>query len=448
MVNIASAVHRVKDDLPGLLTPLVEQALREHPDHAWRDRVLNPLATILLFVQQVMHGNTAITHLRHLSSLPFTAAAYCKARQRLPRSLVERVAELVTRQLQPMGDAACRWRGHRVWHGDGTGFSMPDTPALQKRFGQPPGQKPGCGFPVATTLVLCDAAGLIVRALAAPLRTHEASQLTALHASMEAGDVLVYDRAGCSYTHLALLISQGLHGILRMHQRQKVSFRAGRKRAAELPKAKRKGAPTSQWLERLGTKDQLVQWFKPKQRPQWMSPAEYDALPESLVLRELRYTVDRPGFRTKTVTLVTTLIDSQEYPKSELEEQYQKRWQIELNFRHLKQTMGMDVLKCKTADGVLKELAVFTLVYNLVRLVMLAAAAQQGVPPDRISFVDALRWLRDAASDPAEMRLIVNPDRPGRIEPRVKKRRPKQYPLMNQPRDQLRQAMQTASLRR
>ena len=103
-------------------------------------------STILLFVQQVMHGNTAI-HLRHLSSLPFTAAAYCKARQRLPRSLVERVAELVTRQLQPMGDAACRWRGHRVWHGDGTGFSMPDTPALQKRFGQPPGQKPGCGFP-------------------------------------------------------------------------------------------------------------------------------------------------------------------------------------------------------------------------------------------------------------------------------------------------------------
>ena len=233
-----------------------------------------------------------------------------------------------------------------------------------------------------------------------------------------------------------------------MHQRQKVSFRVGRKRAAELPKAKRKGAPTSQWLERLGTKDQLVQWFKPKQRPQWMSPAEYDALPESLVLRELRYTVDRPGFRTKTVTLVMTLVHSQEYPKSELEEQYQKRWQIELNFRHLKQTMGMDVLKCKTADGVLKELAVFTLVYNLVRLVMLAAAAQQGVPPDRISFVDALRWLRDAASDPAEMRLIVNPDRPGRIEPRVKKRRPKQYPLMNQPRDQLRQAMQTASLRR
>ena len=195
MVNIASAVHRVKDDLPGLLTPLVEQALREHPDHAWRDRVLNPLATILLFVQQVMHGNTAITHLRHLSSLPFTAAAYCKARQRLPRSLVERVAELVTRQLQPDGRCGLpvarppglARRRDRLLDARHAGAAKAVRPAG--------GQKPGCGFPVATTLVLCDAAGLIVKALAAPLRTHEASQLTALHASMEAGDVLVYDRA-------------------------------------------------------------------------------------------------------------------------------------------------------------------------------------------------------------------------------------------------------------
>jgi hypothetical protein len=446
MVNIASAVRRVKDDLPGLLTPIVEQALREHPDHPWRDRVLNPLALIVLFVQQVMHGNTAITHLRHLSGLPVTAAAYCKARQRLPRSLVERVVQRVARQLQPLGDAACRWRGHRVWHADGTGVSMPDTPALRSRFGRPAGQKPGCGFPVATTLVLCDAAGFIIKTLACPLRTHEASQLTSLHASMRAGDVLVYDRAGCSYTHLALLKCRGLHGILRMHQRQNVSFRAGRKAAAQLPKAKRKGAPTSQWLERLGEKDQLVRWFKPEQRPGWMSEAAYDALPESRIFRELRHTVDRPGFRTKEVTLVTTLVDSQKYPKSELTEQYQQRWRIEVNFRHLKQTMGMDVLKCRSVDGVLKELAIFTLVYNLVRLVMLGAAAQQGVPPDRISFIDALRWLRDATSDLTAIRLTVHPHRPGRLEPRVRKRRPKPYPLMNQPRDELRQAMTTKTL--
>ena len=447
MVNITSAVRRVKDDLPQLLTPIVEQALREHPDHVWRNRVLNPLVTILLFVQQVMHGNTAITHLRHLSESPFTAAAYCKARQRLPRCLIERVANLVIRQLQPAGESTYRWRGHRVWHGDGTGFSMPDTPALRQRFGLPSGQKPGCGFPVATVLVLCDAAGFIVKTLAAPLRTHEASQLALLHAAMEAGDVLVYDRAGCSYTHLALLNRRGLHGILRMHQRQKVSFRAGRRRRAQLPKAQRKGAPTSQWLERLGPRDQCVRWFKPAQRPTWMSRAEYEALPESLVLRELRYRVEQPGFRTKAVTLVTTLVDSQEYPKAELAEQYQKRWGIEVNFRHLKQTMGMDVLKCRSVDGVLKELAVFALVYNLVRLVMLLAAEQQGVPPDRISFIDALRWLRDAASDPAEMRLTVHPHRPGRLEPRVKKRRPKQYPLMNQPRDELRQALKCEGLR-
>ena len=428
--------------MPQLPAPLVAQALREHPEHHWRNRVLPPLVTILLFVQQVLHGNTAITHLRHLSDLPFTAAAYCKARQRLPRRLVERVADLVARQLQPAGEAACRWRGHRVWHSDGTGVSMPDTPALREWFGLPSGQKPGCGFPVATTLVLCDAAGLIAKTLAAPLRTHETSQLASLHASMQAGDVLVYDRAGCSYAHLALLKCRQLHGILKMHQRQKVSFRAGRKRAAELPKGKRKGAPTSQWIERLGPKDQLVRWFKPLRRPTWMSRAEYEALPESLLLRELRYQVEQPGFRTKEVTLVTTLIDSQKYPKAELAEQYQQRWQIEVNFRHLKQTMGMDVLKCRSVDGVLKELAVFTLVYNLVRLVMLGAAAQQGVPPDRISFIDALRWLRDASSDPADPRLTVHPHRPGRLEPRVRKRRPKQYPLMNRPRDELRQATQ------
>ena len=136
---------------------------------------------------------------------------------------------------------------------------MPDTPTLQERFGQPGAQKRGCGFPVATTLVLCDAAGFIVKMLAAPLRTHEASQLAALHDAMEPGDVLVYDRAGCSYAHLAMLLSKGLHAIVRVHQRQKVNFRPHRKHAAQLPKKQRAGAPTSQWLQRLGPCDQARQ---------------------------------------------------------------------------------------------------------------------------------------------------------------------------------------------
>jgi len=323
---------------------------------------------------------------------------------------------------------------------------MPDTPALQARFGQPAAQKPGCGFPVATTLVLCDAAGFIVKMLAAPLHTHEASQLAALHDAMEPGDVLVYDRAGCSYTHLAMLLSKGLHAIVRIHQRQKVSFAPGRKHAAQLPKKQRAGVPTSQWLKRLGPCDQLVRWFKPDNCPKWMDQADYDALPESLVLRELRYRIDQPGFRVREVTLVTTLTDAEAYPAAELAEQYDQRWRIEENFRHLKRTMNMDVLKCKTPEGVLKEMAVFTLVYNLVRLVMLHAAEQQGVAVDRISFIDALRWLRDAVSNPATMTLLVNPDRRGRIEPRVRKRRPKQYPLMTQPRDELRQALKSETV--
>jgi hypothetical protein len=254
-------------------------------------------------------------------------------------------------------------------------------------------------------------------------------------------DVLVYDRAGCSYANLALLSQRNLHGIFRMHQQQIVSFRYRRKHAGRFPKGQKAGKPKSQWIKRLGRNDQLVRWFKPKQRPDWMTREQYDQLPDSLVLRELRYTVDKKGFRTESVTLVTTLTDPVAYPADELAEQYGLRWQIEVDFRHLKQTMKMDVLKCKTVDGVLKELAVFTLVYNLVRMVMLRAAQRQKVPLDRISFIDALRWLC-AARDGRDLGdLVVNPKRPGRFEPRVIKRRKDRYPYMTKPREDLRQAM-------
>ena len=172
-----------------------------------------------------------------------------------------------------------------------------------------------------------------------------------------------------------------------------------------------------------------------------MSLAEDEALPESLVLRELRYQVLKKGFRTRSVTLVTTLTDAGEYPAAELAEQYLGRWGIEVNLRHLKTTMKMDVLKCKSVDGIMKELKVFVLVHDLVRLVMLKAAQQQGVAVDRIGFADALRWLRDARGGGAPPGLIVNPARDGRVEPRVVKHRPKPLPLMTQPRDTLRQAL-------
>ena len=447
MVSILPALRQVKADLPRLLTQHVHDALDQLPAFHWRDRLLNPLVTLNLFIMQIMHGNTAITHLRHLAPLRFSATAYCKARMRLPLALVQHVSSAITRDLRDDPDAAIpRWRGHRIWRADGTGVSMPDTPALQKRFGQPGQQKPGCGFPVATLLVLCDAAGFIVKTLAMPLRTHEASQLAHLHDEMEPGDVLIYDRAGCSYAHLALISRHKLHLIVRMHQRQLVDFRRGRKHAGQYPKHLRRGLPRSQWIKSLGKHDQLVQWFKPAQKPAWMDARTWAALPDSLMLRELRVSASRRGFRSKSVTLVSTLIDAEAYPAKELAEQYLGRWQIEVNLRDLKRTLGMDVLKCKTVDGVLKELAVFVLVYNLVRLAMVRAAARQGVAVDRISFIDALRWLCAARDRHGLMKLLVNPHRPDRVEPRVVKRRAKSYPLMNRPRAELRKMLMSQGL--
>jgi hypothetical protein len=159
--------------------------------------------------------------------------------------------------------------------------------------------------------------------------------------------------------------------------------------------------------------------------------------------RELRYHIAIKGFRSEEITLVTTLIDAELYPAEELASLYQRRWTIETSFRHLKTTMRMEVLKCETVNGVLKELAVFVLIYNLVRLVMLEASWRQEVEVDRISFIDALRWLMRALPGDPLCHLVVNPHRPGRYEPRVKKRRPKNYRLMNRPRRELKKALAT-----
>jgi hypothetical protein len=184
-----------------------------------------------------------------------------------------------------------------------------------------------------------------------------------------------------------------------------------------------------------------VEWFKPATRPKWMSAQDYANLPETLTVRELRYRVERPGFRTREVTLATTLLDAELYPVDALAQLYRTRWRVELHLRELKTTMHMDVLKCKTVEGVLKELLIYAIVYNLVRLVMLEASRRQEVDVERISFVDALRWLASAHFGDALPRLVVNPLRPDRLEPRVRKRRPKQYPLMQKPRAELRKAL-------
>src|SRR6059058_5014733 len=172
-----------------------------------------------------------------------------------------------------------------------------------------------------------------------------------------------------------------------------------------------------------------------------MSREQYDALPDSIIVREIRRTVRRPDGRRITVTVVTTLLDETLYPADEIVALRLRRWDVETNLRHLKITMGLDVLRCKTELGVRKELAVFCLVYNLVRVVMLEAADRHQVPVSRISFADALKWMRHARPGDRLAELIVNPLRPDRLEPRCRKRRPKQYDLMNKPRDVLRKAL-------
>lgn len=410
----------------------------------WRETLLNPVMTIQIFFVQVLHGNTAIEHLPHLTGLSFTASAYCQARMRVQLEVLCTLLQRCVGKLQQETFETARWLGHRVFHVDGSSFSMSDTPQLQAHFGQPGKQKPGCGFPVAHWLVMMHAGtGMITKMLAAPLRTHDMSKAVELHPELQAGDLLVADRGFCSYVHLALLLQRGVHVLLRIHQRTIVDFTAGRPHGVPgRGKADNKqGLPRSRWIKQLGMTDQIVEWLKPTSKPRWMSTEQFAALPTSITVRELRYTIHEKGFRPKAITLVTTLLDSERYSSSDLAEQFRQRWEVETNFGHLKTTMKMDVLKCQTVDGVLRELQVFALIYNMVRQVMLEAAVRQKVDVRRISFIDAWRWLQSAKPGDPLPKLVVNPHRPNRLEPRVRKRRPKQYPLMTKPRCQLKKEL-------
>jgi hypothetical protein len=444
--NILAAVRQIKSNVAEHLEAAAIEAICRDLKHVWRDRLLGPVMTVHAFLLQVLHGNTACDEVPHLMHASFTGDAYIQARLRLPLELFRRLIGLVCQSLAECRDQAERWCGHRVWLLDGSGCSMPDTPALQTAFGQPGGQRKGCGFPVAHLLTLFHAGtGLLQKVLVAPLRTHDLKQAWQMHPELAPGDVLLADRGFCSYAHLAQLFQAGLHGVLRIHQRVIVDFRKGRMHVPPSPPFPRlkgvKGLPRSAWVKWLGHCDQQVEWFKPIRRPTWLSAEAFAALPASLLVRELRYRIRQPGYRTREVVLVTTLLDPQAYPAEKLAELYAERWQIEVNLRHLKQTLHLDVLRSKTVAGVHKELLMIALAYNLVRLVMLRAAQTQHVPVDRVSFIDALRWLCHTQVDDPLCQLVLRPHRPGRHEPRVLKRRPKQYPLMKQPRATLRKAL-------
>ena len=394
--------------------------------HRWRRRKFDPVTTIHLFVLQVLNGNTAILHLRHLVGSTLNAAAYCRARMRVPLAVYETLLDY-TAQAASQGCAPV-FAAMRVFLVDGTSSLAPDTPSVRKLFHQPANVRAGCGYPMAKVLALFDAAsGAILQPLICSLYVHEASRVWTLHPLLRAGDLLVGDRAFCSYVHLTMLHARNVLGLFSMHQRQKVSFRVGRRHGG-------KGQPTGRFIRRLGRWDQLIEWVKPQQRPKWMSKKQYDALPPSLIVRELRYALASRGQRTRVVTLATTLLDPAVYPAEKIATLYGLRWQIETHFAQLKTGMRMSQLKCQTAEGVKKELLTFFIAYNLICRVIADAAARQKVPPPRISFIDALRWLARAAEGDQPILLAVIPLRPDRHEPRVKKYLKYRYRLMCAPR--------------
>lgn len=457
MAIIARTLARIKADPLALLGGAV--AINDHfarAGHVWRERALDPATTLCLFVRQILAGNAAITHVRHLAQLPFAASSYCEARQRLPleaiAGLVERVSCDCIKSIRSICDDAGAtiptipppsFCGRRVHLADATTVTTPDTPPLQDLWPQPSTQRVGCGFPMIKLLGLLDlATGIVLHLTMMCLHCHEMSQLAGMHAVLRPGDVLLGDRGFCSFTHLFSLVQMRVDAVFRMHQRQIVDFTPHR-RARPKGRGRRgykRDVPSSHFVRKLGHEDQIVQWIKPRNRPTWMSVAQYAMLPATLLVREIAYHIVEPGRRVRRVVIATTLLDATRYPKQQIARLYGLRWQVETNFRHLKQTMRMDQLKCHSADGVMKELLIYVLVYNLVRSAMALAATRQGVTVDRISFGDALRWLncccccccrRDQRWVP---QLVVNPVRPGRWCPRVKKRRMKEYDFMMRPR--------------
>jgi hypothetical protein len=249
--------------------------------------------------------------------------------------------------------------------------------------------------------LLDSATGMFVSLLALPLFEHDLRSGIALHAMLRDGDILLGDRAFCSFTHFALLQARGVLACMRLHQRRKDPGHG------------------------------VTRWNKPRQIPVWMDATQFARLPPFIEVRIVSYTVAHKGYRTRQLRIATTLMNQAIWPDAKIAELYGHRWNIETCFDHLKTTMNMNALRCKTVDGVMKEMILYLAVYNLIRLIMLRAAAAQKVEPSRISFVDAMRQLaaRIVGLEGVE-RLIANPNRTGRRQLRVIRRRRKEYDVL------------------
>ena len=383
---------------------------------------------------------TAVATAKDRGWLPPSAspgtAAYCRARDALAAEGLQRAVEHTAQALDADVSDEHLWLGRVVHVVDGTGIALPDTEANQEDYPQPSEQKPGCGFPVLRLVAFMSlATGAVSRYCIGTLHDHEQRLFQALRARLKGGEVVLGDRNFGTFANLVLLKRQGVDGVFRRHQ------------------SRGAGAKT---LKPLGQDDHLVRWsFIPrKQHPVWLEASV--RLPSTLVVREVSFEVTQPGFRTKSVTLVTTLLDAKRYPAWALAELYFRRWRMELWLRDLKITMDMDRLRTKTPARARAALAMFLVGYNLIRTVMFDAAKMSEVRLEQVSFKSALMrfglwyaglrgsirirvWLLGYPAMLKDLGRDLNPDRPGRYEPRVVKRRPKPFPRMQQPRQVLRQ---------
>jgi len=417
----------------------------------WMDRIYSPLVTLWVFLGQVLSADhscrAAVARLiahrlaRGQGKCSAETGAYCQARKRLPEPFFAQVARQTGRALAADVDPRWLWKRRRVYVYDGSSVSMPDTPANQSEYPQPVAQKPGLGFPLARIAAVFSLACGAVLELGicryAGKGQSELGMLRTLWGLFQPGDVVLADRLLCSWAEMVMLKRRGVDTVTRLSKR-KADFRRGR---------------------RLGQGDHMVKWLKPT-KPRSMDRETYNALPEFLMVRETRVHVEQPGFRTETIIVATTLLDAEDITKGDLAHIYRARWSAELDLRSLKQTMQMDVLRCKRPDLVRKEIWTHILAYNLIRTIIAQAASKHGLDPRSISFKGAIQTLeafqplialqgdQDAAWRSQLYQQLLDAiathrvaDRPGRFEPRRKKRRPKPYDRLMKPRHEAKREM-------
>ncbi len=367
---------------------------------------------------------------------PEQDSPYCQARGSLPLERLQEIHEGLCAEAQAGLAAKDLWCGHRVLVVDGSSVTAQDTPANQAAFPQQSVQKPGCGFPIIRLVALLSlATGMLTAWATGPWSAHEVGLLQTLWDSLRAGEVLLADRGFCNWALLAQCLQRNVHAVFRVKGIRRSDFRCG---------------------QRLSRHERLVQWRKSWTAAKTVTAQEWALLPEVLTLRLVRCQLQVPGFRTRRVTLVTTLLDSEKYPPQALSELYFRRWAMELSLRNLKTTLQMDQLSCKNPQNLEREIRMHFLVHNLVRRLMLEAARRHRVPLERVSFAGSLAAARrygeallQTRSQRQRRHLIEEllailaadlvPDRPGRREPRAVKRRPKPYPLLTRYRHKFRE---------